>query len=427
MEFLFYLFLAYCAGSAAEWFGHAILMHRRTSGFVGVYNLHMEHHRAYPRNYFQWSVDEGTYKGLVLCLEHIMVFMLPLALLALPFKPLLSLALVTFGVVHFFLYNAIHPAEHLMHRPWFMPTRMFEALCFYHFVHHQQPTKNFNVTLPGFDYIMGTAGKPTYNDLKEWVGVRNVIRSNYPSSKVDRDNLKKLDNCLLSPKSWGYMRNGYIAPAPGFEASLVGYKLLTLMKFLFIGDIKVEGIQNIVDGSAVYACSHHSWKDLFIIRYVLSDVRIMAALSVMRFLGLGFILGPFLGCFGAEGDGKGTAVKSSISLLKDGKSQLAICPSGWAYLNKREANYRNGVARIVKGAGVPVIPVFIDYNASPEPDWFIKLPFPLQVALNALNPLQRKGCTVKIGEPITDLPEDVEDCTRFIEYKVKKLGGWYGQ
>ena len=426
MEFLFYLFLAYCAGSAAEWFSHAILMHKRTSGFVGVYTMHMEHHRAYPRNYFQWSIDEGTYKGLVLCLEHIMVFMLPLALIILPFKPLLSLALVTFGVVHFFLYNAIHPAEHLMHKPWFLPTRVFEVLCFYHYIHHQRPTKNFNVILPGFDYIMGTAGKPTYNDLKEWVGVRNVIRANYPASRIDRENLKKLDNCLLSPKSLGYMQNGYIAPAPGFEASLVGYKLLMLMKFLFIGDIKVEGIQNVIEGPAVYACSHDSWKDLFIMRYVLGNVRIMAALSVMKFLGLGFILGPFLGCFGAEGDGKGTAVTNATNMVKNGES-LAICPQGWAYLDQKPRPFFNGVARVALKSGVPVVPVYIQYNAYPEPQWFIKLPFPLQVVLNALNPLQRQGCTVKIGEPIKNLPQDVEDCTRFIEYKVKKLGGWYEQ
>ena len=307
-----------------------------------------------------------------------------------------------------------------MHRPWFMPTRMFEALCFYHFVHHQQPTKNFNVTLPGFDYIMGTAGKPTYNDLKEWVGVRNVIRSNYPSSKVDKDNLKKLDNCLLSPKSLGYMQNGYIAPAPGFEASAIGYYIMQMVLKLFVGPcLSVKGrIPDLSESPYVFACSHNSWADLFAFKNIIFNVRVAAAQSVMKYGGLGFILGPFLGCFSVA-PGKGVAVRGAIELLKRGESIL-ICPEGWAYQSKDTKPFQSGVTRMAEGGNAQIVPVYIDYGVY-RSKIFLSLPFPLQVILDAIDPFKQRGYNVVIGDPLPpDTPLEV------VEFKVKKLGGYYG-
>lgn len=423
MEFIFYLFLAYWAGSFAEWLSHSKLMHSKNHNFLGVFDLHMEHHKAYPRDMFQWSTNpELSYKGLVLCLEHILIFMVPLALLALPFKPLLSLTFLGVGVLHFFLYNAIHPAEHLMTRPWFMPEWLMKQLVWQHFLHHQIPTKNFCVTLPGADWIMGTVAHPSFHDKREWVGIKNIIENNFPTAEYDRKKIRELDNCLLSSKTMKYLNNGYIAPPPGPEASLIGFRILQVMKFLFIGDIKVEGIQNLPQGPCVYAVSHDSWKDLFIMRYVLGNTRVMAALSVMRFLGLGFILGPFLGCFGAQGDGKGTAVNAAINMVKGGES-CSICPQGWAYMDYQPRSFHTGAVRIARGAQVPVVPVFISYNAKPQRAWFLKLPFPLQVVFNALNPRQRKGVRVIIGEAIKEFPGDDKYATQFLEYKVNKLRG----
>ncbi len=92
-------------------------------------------------------------------------------------------------------------------------------------------------------------------------------------------------------------------------------------------------------------------------------------------------------------------------------------------LDQAPRPFKSGVARIAKATDVPVVPVYIKYNATPESSWFCSLPFPLQVILNAINPLQRKGCTVIIGNPIMVLPSSQEEVLKLIEERVNTLGG----
>ena len=420
MDFIFYLFLAYCWGSFCEWFAHKNLMHKRNKNFLGVFDLHTEHHKAYPRNSFQGSSSDSMYKGLLLCLEHIMIFMLPAALVIFPFNPLMSLTFVGFGVFHFFWYNQIHKAMHLSTKPWWLPYWMLEVISFNHFLHHQYPTKAFNVTLPGADFVLGTTVKPTFSDLKEWVCNRRIYRAFSGFPKIDKQNLDRLDNCLLGPKTLKYMENGYIAPPPGPEASVIGWFILHLILKLFVGKgLSVTGnIPDVTKDTYIFACSHNSWADLFVFKSLVWDVRVAAAQSVMKFSGLGLLLGPFLGCF-AVAPGKGIAVQAGIDLLKRGESVL-ICPEGWAYQSRETYPFQSGVVRMASGGGVQIVPVYIDYGVHRSKQ-FLSLWFPLQVILDAVDPFKQRGYHVIIGDPLpSDTPLDV------VEYKVKKLGGYYG-
>ena len=188
---------------------------------------------------------------------------------------------------------------------------------------------------------------------------------------------------------------------------------------IFIGNIKIIDLSiNKSEEPILYVISHGSWKDLFVIKKVLNNTRIVAAQSVMKFLGLGFILGPFLGCISTAPGKNNAAIKSGITILK-GRENLAICPEGWASLDGKIKTFKTGAARIALGAETKVVPVFIGYGLY-QHTWFLKLNFLLQVILNAINPAQRSNAYVIIGESFT-LSNDVKESTKKMQSRVEDL------
>lgn len=422
MEFLLYLVIAYVWGSFTEWYVHKNLMHGRSLRFPSIPRDHATHHKAYYAQFV--GADDSDDKNLSLCLEHILIGLSPVLVVSLLVNIKFCLFLLGFGLLYFYLFDRLHSAQHL--EASFIPGPWKRAMVFHHFLHHQHPQRNFGIVLPLADWVMGTVATPTFADKRKWVTVKNCMEYMEKTGVTLSDKTDEAGSkCFLHPNTLKYMENGYIGPAPSPEYSDIGYRILQIIKFLFVGDIKVEGIQNLPEGSYILACSHDSWKDLFIIRYVVGDIRVAAAQSVMKFCLLGTIMGPFLGCYPVAGDGKGTAVKSSIKALQEGV-RVGICPSGWCDLNKKPRPFKNGVIRMARGAQVPIVPVFIDYLAPAEPDWFCKLPLPAQIFFNALNPRQRKGVRVIIGEAIEEFPGNTLEATQFLEYKVNKLRGIFG-
>ena len=401
-------------------------MHGRIKNFEGVYTLHTAHHRAYPRSSFT-SPTSGSlmYKGLVLCLEHVIVFMLPAALVISLFNVEMAIVFAAFGVIHFAVYNRLHPSMHLKHDLKFLPRWYRDAVLWNHLLHHNHPTQNFCVSLVGADILLGTCARPTFRDKKDWYNL--TVKSKQATEgaqELDALFISYEDNCLFSSKTSRYMENGYAGPAPGPEMDAIGRAVLKLIGFLFIGDIEITGsAQGWIEAQnkgRLIVTNHPSWKEVFVIRSVFPIARTMAAQGVMKFLGLGYLLGPFLGCWGAA-PGRGVAVNTGVELIKQGET-VAVCAEGWAYHDQVQRPFKEGAAKIAIASGATIIPVNFKYNANPEPQWFCNLWFPLQVVLNALDPRQRAGLKVIIGEPISPKHLDKERLTALLEYGVKKLG-----
>lgn len=407
-QILVFSILTYLYASLVEYLIHRFLMHVKQKSLPQVFDGHMLHHQMYSRGRFiNPKLLSGKYNNLVLCLDHIFIFVLPLALLVFPWFPLWSFILLSFGVGHYFAYNHLHTSMHLNRPPKYFPRWYAEACYWTHLMHHSHPQSFYNVALPGADYLFRTVEKPSWADEKRWHDLKKVM---YPevskkSLAQDREIIKSLNQCLLPSK---YSDVGFVAPPPTGRAERIGDWLAALTVKVFVGDVQICYLGANYPETAVYALSHKSWKDVAMARLMLPKGRIMAAQKVMQFGGglLGLILGPLWGCWATAPDGKGTAVKAGIRLLKT-KESVLVCPEGWAYMDSDPLRpFQTGAVRMALGANVPIIPVYIKYGSS-APKAFGRLNFVLQVILNAIDPLQRSTAFIVVGEPYS-LPADCD-------------------
>ena len=422
VQFLAFSLLTYLYASFVEYCIHRWLMHVKQDGLPQVFDGHMLHHQMYSRGRFiKPKTLEGKYKNLVVCLEHIFIFVLPLALLVLPWFPLWSFILVSFGIFHYFAYNHLHSSMHLNRPPRFFPKWYAKACYWTHLMHHSHPLTFYNVALPGMDYLFKTVETPTWADQKRWFDLEKVM---YPevdkkSLAQDKEIIKSLNDCIFPSK---YSDVGFVGPAPEGKADKAGQVVSRVLTDLFVGDIQICYLGAQYPETAVYAFSHKRWADVFIIRQFFPKIRLAAAQSVMQFMGglLGLVLGPLNGCF-AVAPGKGVAVKTAVKLLKS-KQSIGICPEGWAYMDNAPLRpFQNGAVRMAAGAGVPIVPVYIKYGYS-APKCFNRFHFVLQVIFNCLDPLQRATAFIVVGEPYS-LPADcdVAEETLKLYAKVCKL------
>lgn len=409
VEWILCLFLAYSYGSFMEWFAHKHLMHGKCPEFPSIPKDHAAHHKAYYSAFVE--ADKPDEKNLALCLEHVLIGVVPGLLLSLLISVKLTIILAILGASYFYLFDRLHSAQHL-EATW-IPGPWKKAMVFHHFLHHQQPHKNFGVVFFLADWIMGTVAKPSYADKRKWVAINSYMKANKSVPFGDR----KPGKCFFNLR---YMENGYVPPAPTKKADLVGQKIISLVQKLFIGRISIKGLANCPADPSLYVVSHHSWKEVCICRKVFPEIRMIAACSVMRFCGLGYILGPLFGCFGIEKSDDNRAILAPVECLKSGQD-VGICPEGWAFMDGELRSFKTGAARMALLAGCPIVPVRILYG-NKESKNFLKLWFPLQVLLNALNPLQRKGAKVIIGESFVPDPKlSVRELTKILEEKVAEL------
>lgn len=396
--------IIYVYYSITEWFVHKFLLHKPSP----LSKLHTYHHKTYPRGRFTKPKDlKGKYVSLVVCLEHIFALSILPSLVAMLWSPALSLGFIVFGFTHYFLYNHIHSAQHLGSAVWPWLPRSYVKLCwFVHYLHHNNPTAWFNVSLPGADWLLGTAPKLSNYDRENWKKVESKMFpvQDLKAEQQDKEIIKSLNDCIFPSK---YSDVGFVGPAPEGRADKAGQVISNLLVNTFVGDTQICYIGAQYPEVAVYAFSHRKWADVFVIRKYFPKIRLAAAQSVMQFMGglLGLILGPLNGCF-AVAPGKGVAVKTAVKLLKS-KESIGICPEAWAYMDDAPLRpFQNGAVRMAAGAGVPIVPVYIKYG-SYAPKCFNKLPFVLQVVLNCLDPFQRSTAFIVVGEPYS-LPADCD-------------------
>lgn len=71
------------------------------------------------------------------------------------------LMLIVVVVLHMCVWNLIHTEMHIPRHPWWTKLRVYKFLARYHYLHHdairRHEGKNFNVVLPFWDFVLGSA------------------------------------------------------------------------------------------------------------------------------------------------------------------------------------------------------------------------------------------------------------------------------
>lgn len=151
--------------SFVEYAAHRWLLHRRI--LDAFWFPHTLHHKRYYRVFNHESDPIGRELNLrirwrdtayALLLTSPLFFLSPTG-----YAILFALAwLQRWG------WNAIHAEMHLHENRCFARLRIYQALAKYHFLHHQHPDRNFNVTLPLFDALLKTRARATAADERKW-------------------------------------------------------------------------------------------------------------------------------------------------------------------------------------------------------------------------------------------------------------------
>jgi hypothetical protein len=171
IELLIAVLVGIPAMSFAEYAIHRWLMHRPSPGLWDVFVRHVRFHHGKYYKVFNHEPDLfGRRVNLHIKAGDAIALSVPMILL-LVVLGLYWAAAVAFviPVAHAVVWSNI-PEE--MHDPaspgrFFCRWRLFRFLRMYHFLHHQHPQQNFNVVLPLWDYVLGTAATATEQDLAE--------------------------------------------------------------------------------------------------------------------------------------------------------------------------------------------------------------------------------------------------------------------
>ncbi len=153
-----------------EWWAHKYLLHRRTRPFEVLYDRHTPEHHAV---YWEETMAVGSYRELKLVLMPALgvlgavVAMVPMAAaFGAVFTANTGWIVLTTSACYLVSYELLHTAYHLPEDHPLGRNPLLRWLSKHHARHHdprQMRTKNFNVTLPLFDWLLGTVA----DDLPE--------------------------------------------------------------------------------------------------------------------------------------------------------------------------------------------------------------------------------------------------------------------
>lgn len=213
---------------------------------------------------------------------------------------------------------------------------------------------------------------------------------------------------------------GRLARAPKGYLLKVRAVLLRLLCWIFVGEIKVDGKDNLDqmagESSLIIAPNHTHIADGFVMPLLLEklNTRFMAAPTLMN--SFGGLFGLIFGFFGAFVASR----KAGIEVLNRGEA-LLIFPEGWAYLDGKMGPFKPGVVQITteyaakSGKQAYVIPVFMRFGRYPG-TWIRKLSIlPQLILMTVLSPLYRSGVHVVIGKAIKSTDLDRESLPMALE------------
>ena len=136
------------------------------------YNHAILHHKTYYRRFDFEADPRGKHLNLRLTRREVIplyVIHLPIFLLVGSFSIVGAVTLAACGALQMFTWNLIHPEMHIPSGARFSRCRLFRYLSRHHYLHHQHPTKHFNIVLPLGDLLMGTRTTPNATETRELI------------------------------------------------------------------------------------------------------------------------------------------------------------------------------------------------------------------------------------------------------------------
>lgn len=156
--------LTFLYANFAEWAGHKYVMHRPRKGLKLIYERHShQHHRFFTHEHMEMD-GERDFKAVlfppVLVTFFLLAFFVPFGVaVTLIFGGNVAMLAVATGMAYFLNYELLHFSYHLPKGHWVHSLPGFNKLMQLHESHHNprlMAHKNFNITYPITDWIMGT-------------------------------------------------------------------------------------------------------------------------------------------------------------------------------------------------------------------------------------------------------------------------------
>jgi hypothetical protein len=175
-EILGWIVANYVIISFLEHLFHKWCMHRKEIPsrlfpkpvYMWVYEAHAIYHHGKYYKVFNHEPDEyGRFCNIHLVTIHTVLASAPLWGTIMHFSPVGGILMVLMTILHHQLWNISHEEMHIPKHPQMLKFAPYAFLARYHFLHHQYPTKNFNVVFPLADYVLGAHASGNEEDKTE--------------------------------------------------------------------------------------------------------------------------------------------------------------------------------------------------------------------------------------------------------------------
>jgi len=223
--------------------------------------------------------------------------------------------------------------------------------------------------------------------------------------------------------------SGYLPPAPTEDAAKLATKLANVVLFLFVGKVKIHGIENIdaLPAPALIIPNHSHGADPFVMARVLNrPTRYMAGHGILRVFGSAAARsGAFSIAFGNPSEAV-KALDASVKLLLANEN-VCVYPEGELF--EPVGQFKSGAVRIAArasqqlGKPIAILPVMIRYGRYPG-KWVHYMPDYIRYLMPALIPLwYRRGVTVVVGKHFlsSELSANVHEASRQLRERVVAL------
>ncbi len=130
------------------------------------------HHSTFYREFDHEPDEVGRELNIVIGPREIAgmsLFVVPvLAVIALLASPIFAVTFALCGLAHTISWGFVHRQMHVPEQgSWFRFTRGYRFLARHHYLHHEYPSRNYNVVLPFADFLLGKAARPKLEHVRE--------------------------------------------------------------------------------------------------------------------------------------------------------------------------------------------------------------------------------------------------------------------
>lgn len=140
-----------------EWFVHKNILHKSNKITRHIYKKHYIHHKLYDENNMFLKEKNELHYILMpsYALLLILVGLIPIFSLIFILNANIAYLMLIVSSLYFIFYEIMHLIYHL---PFFKNNKIISFLREHHFIHHISSfnNKNYNVTVPIFDWILKT-------------------------------------------------------------------------------------------------------------------------------------------------------------------------------------------------------------------------------------------------------------------------------